>query len=210
MTALPHIGTVISEDGIQGRFEAGPVEQEKSNPKVWVKFVNGQQLWVPAEELILQAQGSYLLPLRLATLAEAAEDSRGTQVIPVMEETLEVKKRQVETGGVRITKVVREHEEIVDEPLLRETVDVHRVTINRFIEAPVSVRFENDDTVIVPVFEEVLVVEKRLFLKEELHIRKRQTMTHQPQTVIRRSEEVSIERFQPPTPPEDHSSSHSQ
>lgn len=207
MTALPHIGTVISEDGIQGRFEAGPVEQEKSNPKVWVKFVNGQQLWVPAEELILQAQGSYLLPLRLATLAEAVEDSRETQIIPVMEETLEVKKRQVETGGVRITKVVREHEEIVDEPLLRETVDVHRVTINQFIEAPVLVRFENDDTVIVPVFEEVLVVEKRLFLKEELHIRKRQTITHQPQTVIRRSEEVSVERFQPPTPAEDNKSS---
>jgi uncharacterized protein (TIGR02271 family) len=197
MTAFPQTGTVISADGIQGQFEAEPSLQGKNNPRVRVRFRNGQQLWVLPEELIPQAEGHYLLPLPLATLTEAAEKNGKEHVIPVMEETLEVQKRQVETGSVRITKTVREHEEIIDEPLLRETVDVQRVAVNRFIEASVAVRFEND-TMVMPVVEEVLVVEKRLLLKEELHIRRHQTTIHQPQTVVRRNEEVLVERSQHP------------
>jgi hypothetical protein len=49
--------------------------------------------------------------------------------------------------------------------------------------------------VIVSLLEEVLVVEKRLLLKEELHIRKRRAETHQPQQVTRRHEEARIERL---------------
>lgn len=162
-----------------------------------MQFSNGQHLWVSTEELIPQAEGHYLLPLPVARLTEAPEENGKEHVIPVMQETLEVEKRQVETGGVRITKIVREHEEIIDEPLLRETVDVQRVAINQFIEAPVAVRFEND-TMIMPVLEEVLVVEKRLLLKEELHIHRHQTTIHQPQTVVRRSEEVQMEHFSHP------------
>lgn len=199
MTALPHTGTVISEDGIQGQFEAEPVEPEGGGSGVWVKFVNGRQLWVAAEQLIPQGEGLYRLPLAL--LGEAGAGAE-TQVIPVMTETLAVSKRQVVTGGVRVTKVVREHEELVDEPLWQETVEVQRVPINKLVEAPTAVRYEND-TVIVPVLEEVLVVEKRLLLKEEVHIRRRRTTTHQPQRVVRRREEVSVERFQSPDSPEE-------
>ncbi|MCA1628121.1 MAG: YsnF/AvaK domain-containing protein, partial [Acidobacteria bacterium] len=62
--------------------------------------------------------------------------------------------------------VVREREEIVDELLLKEAVEVERVIINREVDAPVPVRYEGE-TMIVPVLEEMLVVEKRLVLKEE-------------------------------------------
>lgn len=51
------------------------------------------------------------------------------------------------------------------------------------------------DVMIVPLLEEVLVVEKRLMLKEELHISKRRTEVHNPQRVILRSEEVTVERI---------------
>lgn len=47
---------------------------------------------------------------------------------------------------------------------------------------------------IVSILEEVLV-EKRLMLKEKLHIRKRRVETHQPQQVTLRREEARIERL---------------
>jgi stress response protein YsnF len=76
-------------------------------------------------------------------------------------------------------------------------VEVQRVAVNRFVEAPVPVRQE-DATVIIPLFEEVLVIEKRLLFKEEVHIQRRQTTLRQPQTVTRRSETVVIERLEHP------------
>ena len=42
------------------------------------------------------------------------------EVVPMLVEELEVQKRVVETGTVRLTKVVHEQEVLVDEPLFRE------------------------------------------------------------------------------------------
>ena len=65
--------------------------------------------------------------------------------------------------------------------------------IQRVVDAPLPVR-EEHGTLIVPVLEEVLVVEKRLMLKEEIHIRTHRVETRQPQQVTLRREEVSVER----------------
>ena len=103
-------------------------------------------------------------------------------VVPVLVEELEVQKRVVETGTVRITKQVHEREALVDEPLWREEVEVTHVPIQRVVDAPLPVR-EEHGTLIVPILEEVLVVEKRLMLKEEIHIRRHRVETRQPQQV---------------------------
>jgi len=94
---------------------------------------------------------------------------------------------------VRIRKVVHEREEVVDEPLLDEEVEVERVSINRVVGEPVQIRYEGD-IAIIPLHEEVLVVEKRLMLKEELHVAKRQVERRDPQKVSLRREEAVIER----------------
>ena len=65
--------------------------------------------------------------------------------------------------------------------------------IQRVVEGPVPVREENGTT-IISVVEEVLVVEKRWMLREEIHIRQQRIETHQPQRITLRSEEVQIER----------------
>jgi uncharacterized protein (TIGR02271 family) len=114
-------------------------------------------------------------------------------VVPVLVEELEVQKRVVETGKVRITKVVHERETLVDEPLVRENVAISRVPMQRVVEGPIPIR-EDNGTTIISVVEEVLVVEKRWMLREEIHIRKRRTETHQPQPITLRSEEVQVER----------------
>ena len=164
-----------------------------------VQLDNGQQLLVSAETLVPQQDGSYYLPLSLAELEphhwRLRSEPDKTTVIPVIEEELDVQKRVVETGKVRVTKVVHERESVVDEPLFRDEVEVERVLIDRVVDGPVSVRYE-EDTMIVPIMEEVLVIEKRLILKEELHIRKRRVETHQPQQVTLRREEVRIERLE--------------
>jgi len=117
-------------------------------------------------------------------------------VLPVIEEELELRKRTVETGGLRVHKTVHEREEMVDEPLLREELQIERVPINRPVNAPPEVRHEGDVT-IIPVLEEVLVVEKRLVLKEELHVKRSRRLDSSPQRVTLRSEEATIERIEP-------------
>jgi stress response protein YsnF len=90
--------------------------------------------------------------------------------------------------------VVRERETLVDEPLLHDKVAITRVPIQRVVDGPVPVR-EEDGTTIISVVEEVLVVEKRWMLREEIHIRKQRVETHQPQRITLRSEEVQVERI---------------
>ena len=82
---------------------------------------------------------------------------------------------------------------LVDEPLLREEVIIARVPVNRVVEGPIPVRYEGD-TMIISLLEEVLIVETRLLLKEEVHMTTRRTDTYTPERVTLRHEDVTIER----------------
>lgn len=111
---------------------------------------------------------------------------------PVLEEELQIGKRIVETGITRVSIHVTGSEELIEQPLMREKVEVQHVEINRFIDRPAETRTEGEVT-IIPVMEEVLVVEKKLRLKEELHItRHREMVTHSEKEKVRK-EEVVIE-----------------
>lgn len=114
-------------------------------------------------------------------------------VIPVIQEEVIVNKQVVETGKVRISKRISEHEELVDVPLLREEVAVERVPVNLFVEQRPPVRQEGD-TMIIPVVEERIVIQKKLLLVEELRVKKQIIEAHQPQTVNLLKEEVEIKR----------------
>ena len=90
-------------------------------------------------------------------------------ILRLAEEHATVTKKPVETGRVRISTHVEEHHEVFREALRHEDVVVERVAINRIVETIPAIRQEGD-TVIYPIVEETLIVEKRLILKEELHI----------------------------------------
>jgi uncharacterized protein (TIGR02271 family) len=158
---------------------------------------NGEEYLVPAAVVIPQPDGSVYVPLRVAELVPAPHEAPEeiiSAVVPVLADALEVQQRRVETGTVRLTKVVHAREVQVDEPLWREEVEVTRVPMQRVVEGPVPVR-EEQGTTILSVVEEVLVVEKRWMLREEIHIRRQRTETHQPQQITLHSEEVQIERI---------------
>ena len=117
-------------------------------------------------------------------------------VIPVIQEQATAYKRVVETGKVRISKHVREYEELVDIPHFQEEVKVERVPVNQFVETAPGVRTEGDVT-IIPILEEKYVLEKKLVLVEELHIRKERNESHRPQKVKVLKEEVEVNRIGP-------------
>ena len=158
------------------------------------RLEDGQSVRIPKSALGILQDNTYPLDLRLADLVESAgRPLEQAVVVPVVQEELVVGKQAVETGRVRLVKTVNERQEVIDEPLLRERVEVERVPVNQVVSGPVAVRYEGD-VMIIPVLEEVVVYEKRLVLKEELHVRKVTTQERQPETVTVRQEQVAVER----------------
>lgn len=119
-------------------------------------------------------------------------------IVPAVQEEARVAVREVEAGGVRVHKTVNEQPRTVDVVLRRDDVAVEHVPIDKIVplsEAPVA--RQEGDTLIVPILEEVLVVEKRCRIKEEIHITRSQRTEHHVEHVVLRSEDVTVERFGP-------------
>ena len=89
--------------------------------------------------------------------------------IPVIEEHLNIDKKIVETGKYHIKKTVRQEDFSEDIPTIHEQVGIQRIEINKYIDSMPDVRYEGDTT-IIPVIKEVVIVEKKLMLVEEIHI----------------------------------------
>ncbi|HEX8915091.1 MAG TPA: YsnF/AvaK domain-containing protein [Humisphaera sp.] len=139
-----------------------------------------------------------------ATTAAAADAATlslrdtGSVTVPVVEERIVVEKRKVASGRVSVHVEPRTERQTVDVPLTKEHIEVERVPVNRYVEAVTPPREEGDVTVI-PVFEEVLVVEKRLLLKEEIRLVRRRTVDAERRVVEVRKEEVRVDRDENPT-----------
>jgi stress response protein YsnF len=121
------------------------------------------------------------------------------EIVPVVEESAIIGKRQVVTGHVRVRTVTDTVEELAHASVQREDIEVTRVPIDRVVETAPEIRTEGDVT-IVPVLEEVLVVEKRLVLKEELHIRRRVETEAVEVPMTLRKQRAVVERISPGDP----------
>jgi uncharacterized protein (TIGR02271 family) len=117
-------------------------------------------------------------------------------VLNVIQESLNVYKSTVDNGGVRVTKLVHAEVVDVDEPLETQSVKLTRVPINREVDGPVSIRYENGAT-IIPVVEERIITRRQLVLVEEIHVSRETHIKRVPQSVTLRREKVVIERQKP-------------
>jgi uncharacterized protein (TIGR02271 family) len=202
--AQEHVIVLIDDERIDGTIEAMPSPRAGSQleGEVLVQLVDGRQLCVPVTALRRHENGTIMIDANKnnpqAPQGFSPTHAGESVVTPVIVEELDVRKHTVETGRVRITKVVHEHEELVDAPVLREEVIIERVPINRYIEAPIPLRSEGD-TMIISLVKEVPVVEKRLMLTEELRITRRSTEHRESLPVTLRSEEVTVERLETQT-----------
>jgi stress response protein YsnF len=120
------------------------------------------------------------------------------EVVPLVEEIAIIGKRSVVTGRLRVHMNTDVAEEIARAQVQRESVEFTRVPVDRIVEIAPEIRTEGDLT-IVPVVEEVLVVEKRLVLKEELHIRRRVEAKAVEVPVTLRKQRAIVERLAPET-----------
>jgi uncharacterized protein (TIGR02271 family) len=124
---------------------------------------------------------------------EQPENKSEDLVIPVIQEFLTVEKEVVETGRVNIRKTVSEEEASVNIPLLSEHYDVQRIPKKEiFAKAPVP--RQEGDTIIVPVVKEILVIEKRYEVTEEVHLIRRTTSTPHVQQITLLKENVDVIR----------------
>jgi uncharacterized protein (TIGR02271 family) len=195
MAKKTDIRIVTTRDGARGKV----TQHIEGDDRVLVQFEDGPSLLVPMDTLVLQEDGTYHLPVLFNDIKNDSSASVAANekiVVPVIEEQARIDVREVTSEIVRVKKLVNEHEETVSVPLLKEEIDVERVAVNRVITDPVEVR-QDGDTLIIPVMEEVLVIEKRLVLKEELRVTRRRGTKDKEYKVNLRSEEVVVDRINP-------------
>jgi uncharacterized protein (TIGR02271 family) len=209
-----HSFRVILENGAEAETFATSRFFDDSDKRL-LRLKDGREFLVPRSALIPQSDGVYRLQMSLSELerySTRAEASRppelsrteepaakrdlhpySEKVIPVVEEQVGVERRKVSTGKVLIHKKVDSDEITVDEPVLHERYDIERVPVNRLIEEPIEPYYEGD-TFVLPVLEEVVTVEKKLLLREEVRVTRRREAERDPQKVSVRRERVAFER----------------
>lgn len=98
--------------------------------------------------------------------------------MPVLQEELQVAARTVE------------------QVLAHDEFEVRHVPVGRVVapdEAPAT--RQEGDTTIIPVLEEVLVLEKRVRIREEIHIVRHRRAERHAETAVLRSESVTVTPF---------------
>ena len=113
--------------------------------------------------------------------------------VPIFEETVTVDKVDVQTDAVRVRTSVDQREVLVEDVVARGALRVERVSVDRAVNAAPPPREEGDST-IISLVEERLVVEKRLFVVEEIHIMREQTQERVVVPVTLRTTRATIER----------------
>jgi uncharacterized protein (TIGR02271 family) len=122
-----------------------------------------------------------------------AESEETVRAIPVVQEDAFVSKRLVDTEHVRVRTSVDEAPVMVRDTVSRDHVEIKRVTIEREVAAAPAIR-EEDGVTIIPVLEERLVVQKRLFLVEEIHVVRASTIDAVELPTTLRGTRVEVDR----------------
>jgi len=161
-----HVGLVerVTSDAIEVMVEATRQLLSLPRDRVLQVWPDGSvQLSVTRAEVERLAAG--------ANLGESGVATEETATIQLQEERLVAQTELEETGRVRIHKEVEEVPRRLEVDAYYEEVAVEHVPIGRIVKEQEAPR-EEDGVYIVPVYEEQLVVVKRLLLKEEIRIRR--------------------------------------
>ena len=145
----------------------------------------------------VMSEGSQL-PFEMSQLPEGAssvtEGYKETLQLHAEEAVVGTRLLQGETVRVATVTHVREH--VVEVPVAHEIIEVEHVPIGQVVEVAPAIRYEGDVT-ILPVMEEVevVVIQRRLILKEEIHVRRRQVTETHRETISLRTQTAVVTRF---------------
>jgi uncharacterized protein (TIGR02271 family) len=177
------LGTVdsLEPDGLV--VTRGWTDQKVLVPFDFVEHVTNEgsvQLTCPRDELGQLADA----PAGQASPAIAGQEARWTEG-PDLEQTIELKEEQLvahkdmrEVGQVQIRTEVEEVPGRLEVEAFREEVEVEHVPVGQVVTEKVA-PWEEDGVLIVPVYEEQLVLTKRLVLREHLRVRRVETSERQ-------------------------------
>jgi stress response protein YsnF len=121
-----------------------------------------------------------------------ADPNADIQVLALHKEDVAVSKR-IRKTLVKVARTTTTRDVVVEEDLRHEQIVVERLAIGRVVEAVPPIRQEGDVT-ILSVVEEIVVTERRLVLKEEVHLRRVRRTEHHVETIKVREQGVAITR----------------
>jgi uncharacterized protein (TIGR02271 family) len=182
-----HWDPIVDNDGRKAVFTTSTSDPNR----VEVRLEGGECMTLPRSFIVSSPDGTHRFAQSFASLLELPAGVELT--IPVVAEEMDVTKRDVPRERVQVRTTVTQHTERVDVPLTTSDLSVERVKIDLEVESP-SVPRQVGDTWIIPVYEEVLHVEKRLVLREEVHVKRVRREVRQPHEVTLRREEVEVVR----------------
>lgn len=182
----------ITLDGEGGMRAAGqvPIESVEIDTPSRRVLIQGEG----ATGLAAPAGGSDAAALRdddATLLHPAATRPEGEQRMTLAEEELALYKNRVQAGSVDVHKRVETRHVRESVPVMHEEVTVERRAVDN-PDASAEVRYEGD-TMIVPIVEEELVVQKRTVVREELVIRRKQVEREQVVEADLRRERVDVD-----------------
>ena len=120
-------------------------------------------------------------------------------VVPICQEQASVTKRRIVTGRVKVSRVTHQSEKLLTETLAQQQVKIDRIPIGKLIKAVPKIR-KQGDAIIIPIVEEIPVVELRLVLIEEVWVRRIRSKENHRERVLLRCQEAVITR-DPVEPP---------
>ena len=129
--------------------------------------------------------------MSIPPLPKALEDD--TLSLQLHAEEISIERRRVETGRVKLQVRTASHDHQVDEELTHERVQIERVAVGRVVDVAPPTRQEGDTTVI-SIVEEIVVVERRLVLKEEVRLTRVRVAERHRETVSLRTQEATVGR----------------
>lgn len=125
--------------------------------------------------------------------------ARGEPEMQLLAEDVTVSRRSVAGDTVRVESVTRNRDHHIDETLFHRRVEVERIPIGLPVDAMPATR-EEGETTILSVVEEVIVIERRLILKEEVHIRRVHVSERHQETVRAQEQRIEITRVETASP----------
>lgn len=113
--------------------------------------------------------------------------------VPVVEEELEVRKRQVDEGAVRVRKEVVETEKQVSVPVREERIRVERHAANEQADGEIDGHTFQDEDIEIPLRSEEVEITKRPVVREHVHASKDVVEREQQASDTVRREEVIVD-----------------
>lgn len=178
----------------------GPLVQGQP---VTVRLDSGLRLSLAPDLVERGPDGGLVARVAFSDVAEGAapgERAFDGETFQEIQERLSISRVLHEVDRARISVRTGTTQETITEPAWREAVEVRRVPVNEVVDHVEEVRHDGNETV-VPVYEEIVVVERRLVLRERLHLTLHREETNVPQQVVLRHQFVEVERVAVTDPP---------